>query len=150
MKHSAMDTTKDVFLFEFETSYVELSYSQFLPGYCVLFSKIPYFSINDMPLAEREKYLMEMSLLGDSMMDVLGCIRINYNLLSNSYPVLHAHLFPRYAWEEEDKRTTVVWRYDPANWEDPKFNLDAHGTMKAQLYQAIQKRYAAYLEEIKP
>jgi len=148
MQAQTIDKSKDVFLYEFKTSYAELSPSQFLPGYCVLLSKIPYPSLNDMPLPERQDYLMEMGILGDAMMETLGCIRINYNILGNSYPVLHAHLFPRYAWEEEEKRLTVVWRYDVSNWDSPLFSLAEHGEMKQRLAAAIDRRYRTFLEGV--
>jgi diadenosine tetraphosphate (Ap4A) HIT family hydrolase len=47
--------------------------------------------------------------------------RINYEILGNSEPALHAHLFPRYADEPEDKRRMPAWFYD---WEAaPEFDL---------------------------
>ncbi|MDO4432112.1 MAG: diadenosine tetraphosphate hydrolase [Aerococcaceae bacterium] len=141
---------RDTFVYEFEHSYVEMSYSQFLPGYCILFSKIPYASINAMPLAERSAYLTEMSLLGDAMLAVLGddVLRINYNLLSNSHPVLHAHLFPRYRWEEESVRRSVVWKHDSSKWKDPETQFDVvkHADLKRALHDAIDALYTAYLK----
>lgn len=141
-------TKEDLYLYTFKTSYVELSKSQFLPGYCVQLAKIQYPSLNDMPLSERQDYLMEMSILGDAMMEVLPSIRINYNILGNSYHVLHTHLFPRYAWEEEDKRLSVVWKYDVSMWDSPLYNEEEFGQMKRDLQAAINRRYKAYLEEM--
>lgn len=135
------------FVYEFETSYVELSKSQFWEGYCILFSKEDYHHLTDMPACIREKYLMEMSILGEAMMEVLGAARINYNILGNTHPLVHAHLFPRYDWEDEELKKTVVWKYDPSFFYDEayRFNEDKHADLKATLAQAIDRRYQAYL-----
>ena len=136
----AMDRDKPEFLYEFEHSYAEMGYFQFLPGYCILFSKKPYASINAMPPAERAGYLMEMTLLGDAMLQALDQpMRINYATLGNTAPILHTHLFPRYAWEEEPYRKTVVWRYPPERLEDPacRFSQEAHGDLKRRLQRAL-------------
>jgi len=39
-----------------------------------------------------------MSLLGEAIMAVCQPHRINYEILGNSLPVLHAHVWPRYDW----------------------------------------------------
>lgn len=139
--------SRPYFVYEFETSYVELSKSQFWEGYCILFSKEDYHHLTDMPSAVREKYLMEMSILGEAMMEILGAARINYNILGNSHPIVHAHLFPRYDWEDEDLRKTVVWKYDSSFFTDDayRFNEEKHAGLKLELAQAIDRRYQAYL-----
>lgn len=136
------------FVYEFETSYVELSKSQFWEGYCILFSKGDYDHLTDMPAHVREKYLMEMSILGEAMLEVLGAARINYNILGNSHPIVHAHLFPRYDWEDEELRKTVVWKYDPSFFSDEayRFNETKHAELKATLAQVIDRRYQTYLQ----
>lgn len=135
------------FVYEFDTSYVEIGKNQFWEGYCILFAKGDYNHLTDMPLPVREAYLMEMSILGEAMLEVLGAARINYNILGNSYPLVHAHLFPRYDWEDEDLRKTVVWRYDSSFFSDEayRFDQDRHADLKERLTAAIDRRYQAYL-----
>lgn len=139
------------FVYEFETSYIELSKSQFFEGYCILFSKIKYEHLTNMPIDEREKYLMEMSILGEVMLEVLGAERINYNILGNSYPYLHAHLFPRYSHEDKDLKKTVVWKYDSSYFTDEKyaFNEEKHKDLKEKLANALDKRYTEFLKNNK-
>lgn len=50
-------------------------------------------------------------------------LRINYEMLGNLEPALHAHLFPRDDQEAEATRTAPIWLHD---WDSaPKFeNLD--------------------------
>ncbi len=146
----AIQYDKPEFLYEFEYSYVELGHYQFFPGYCILFSKIPYESLNAMPNQERQGYLMEMTLLGDAMLEALDHpTRINYATLGNTDKVLHTHLFPRYSWEEESLRKTVVWRYPLEKLEDPncRFNADKYGDIKRKLQEKIDEIYRKYLKE---
>ncbi|CAN5739066.1 hypothetical protein BH20ACT11_BH20ACT11_10030 [soil metagenome] len=53
-----------------------------------------------------------MALLGDVLLEITGAERINYGLLGNSEPALHAHVFPRYADEPEDPRRGPAFSYD--------------------------------------
>lgn len=137
------------FVYEFKHSYVELGKSQFWEGYCILFSKIGYNHLTDMPIKVREEYLMEMSILGEAMMEVLSPRRINYNILGNSHPVVHAHVFPRYEWEKEPLKQTVVWRYEDETFhkEEYAFDVVIHAPLKEKLAKAIHERYQNYLQE---
>ncbi|MGB8353575.1 MAG: HIT domain-containing protein [Chthoniobacteraceae bacterium] len=111
---------------------------QFLPGYCLLLPDPVVPSLNDLGMEERSLFLGEMSLIGDAVLEVTGAARINYEILGNTEPELHAHIFPRYAHEPEEKRRMPVWFYD---WKNaPQFNETGHGSLKTRLIEAIQKR----------
>jgi diadenosine tetraphosphate (Ap4A) HIT family hydrolase len=45
-----------------------------------------------------------MAHLGDAILQVTSADRINYGILGNSEPELHAHLFPRYTTEQAELR----------------------------------------------
>ncbi|MET3557644.1 diadenosine tetraphosphate (Ap4A) HIT family hydrolase [Streptococcus rupicaprae] len=140
-------THRPYFVYEFETSYVEMGKNQFWEGYCILFTKGQYDHLTDMPIDVREKYLIEMSILGDAMMEVLQARRINYSILGNSHPVTHAHLFPRYDWEDETLGKSVVWRYDDEVFQDPKYAFsEKHASLKQALAEAIERHYITFLE----
>ena len=54
-----------------------------------------------------------MSLIGEAVFAVTrehGALRINYEVLGNSWPHLHGHVHPRYEWEPRDKIGGPVWR----------------------------------------
>ena len=85
---------------------------QFLPGYCLLLPDPVVPSLNDLSEPARATYLKDMVTLGDAMLKVTGATRINYEILGNSEPELHAHLFPRYASEPDEFRTKPAWFYD--------------------------------------
>ena len=94
-----------------------MGYQQFLPGYVVLFANPPAVSLNDLSLEERTIFLKDMSIAGDAVLKCTDAYRINYEILGNESPVLHAHIFPRYLHEEEPLRKGPVWLYG-----EKKFN----------------------------
>ena len=104
---------------------------QFLPGYRLLLPDPVVPSLNDLSSSERALYLRDMVRLGDAMLEVTGAARINYEILGNSEPELHAHLFPRYADEPEERRTKPVWFYD---WQNAvRYSEAEHGELRARL-----------------
>ena len=45
-----------------------------------------------------------MAALGDAVLEATGAERINYEILGNVDPALHAHVIPRHASEDPDLR----------------------------------------------
>ncbi len=88
---------------------------QFLPGYCLLLPDPVVASLNDLDAEARTTYLLDMARLGDAVLQATGALRMNYEILGNSEPELHCHLFPRYASEPDDKRRMPAWFYDWKN-----------------------------------
>ncbi|WDU64786.1 hypothetical protein LRS56_10115 [Pseudomonas poae] len=88
---------------------------QFLPGYCLLLPDPVVASLNDLDADARATYLLDMARLGDAVLQATGALRMNYEILGNSEPELHCHLFPRYASEPDDKRRMPAWFYDWKN-----------------------------------
>ena len=70
-----------------------------LPGYCLLLADPVATSLNALTGAERARFLGDMARAGDALLQVTGAHRINYEVLGNQEPSLHAHLTPRYASE---------------------------------------------------
>ena len=127
-------------LIKMKSGYALMGNIQFLPGYCILSADPEAKSLNDLNMHQRTDFLLDMSLLGDAIMAVCNPVRINYGILANSWPFLHAHLFPRYDWEPEEMRTKNVWRYpEEGYWADEKhaFDENRHGQMKDQLIKAL-------------
>ena len=76
----------------------------------------------------RTAYLLDMARLGDAVLQATGAARMNYEILGNSEPELHCHLFPRYASEPDDKRRMPVWFYD---WKNAlPYAEDPHGALR--------------------
>ena len=104
------------------SGWVVLGDVQFLPGYSLLLPDPVVADPNHMNEVTRKTFFYEMSLVGDALLSVTDAVRINYEMLGNLEPALHAHIFPRYLTEPEALRLKPVWFYD---WEaGPSFDLD--------------------------
>ncbi|HEX6656391.1 MAG TPA: HIT domain-containing protein [Candidatus Limnocylindria bacterium] len=110
---------------------------QFLPGYCLLLPDPVVGSLNDLDDAARVAYLRDMARLGDALLQVTDAERINYEILGNSAPELHAHVFPRYATEPAELRRGPVWFYD---WEAaPPYDPETHPPLLEALRNALEQ-----------
>ena len=85
--------------------------TQELPGYCLLLADPVVPSLNDLPEPGRVQFLKDMVRIGDAVLAVTGAARINYEILGNAEPELHAHIHPRYADEPDEARGLPVWFY---------------------------------------
>jgi diadenosine tetraphosphate (Ap4A) HIT family hydrolase len=85
---------------------------QFVRGYVLLLPDPVVPSINALGAKERSQFLSDMARIGDALLKVTSSIRINYAILGNVDPALHAHVIPRYADEPETTRTMHPWAYD--------------------------------------
>jgi diadenosine tetraphosphate (Ap4A) HIT family hydrolase len=109
---------------------------QFLPGYCLLLPDPVVPSLNDLDAEARAVYLLDMARLGDVVLAVTGALRMNYEILGNSEPELHCHLFPRYATEPDDKRKMPAWFYD---WKTAvPYAEDVHGELRMRIAQRLE------------
>jgi len=111
---------------------------QILNGYCLLLPDPVVPSLNELSIPEREKFLRDMSIIGDAILEVTSAARINYEILGNSDPALHAHIIPRYEAEPDQYRRMPVWFYD---WSKaPKFDAEKHQKLMSSLSEAIKRR----------
>lgn len=108
---------------------------QFLSGYCVLAADPVVAGLNALDREARARFLEDMSLIGDALLKTTGAVRINYAILGNGDPTLHAHLQPRYGDEEEPYRRGPVDRYPQVRLEAVPFNLERD----RPLMQAIRR-----------
>ncbi|WP_274434221.1 HIT family protein [Alicyclobacillus sp. ALC3] len=86
-----------------KSGYAVIGDTQFLPGYCVLLAYPEVNSLEDLSLQGRTNFLRDMSLLGEAVQFVCSPRRLNYSIYGNSDEFLHAHVFPRYDWEPEER-----------------------------------------------
>ncbi len=85
---------------------------QFLRGYALLLPDPVVSDLNALGPGDRAAFLLDLARLGDAVLAVTGAVRINYAILGNLEPALHAHLIPRYADEPQALRTAHPWAYD--------------------------------------
>ncbi len=116
---SARAGTNPTVLAKLPQSYAVIGDTQYLPGYCVLLVDDPSIDrLTDLPKSERLEFLDSMDTLGEAIGRACqaadsGFRRMNYEILGNTYPHLHAHLFPRYDWEPPEYVGRPAWMYDP-------------------------------------
>lgn len=107
--------------------------SQFLPGYCLLLPDPVVPSLNALEGEARARFLADMAAVGDAVLAETGACRINYEILGNLEPALHAHAFPRYTHEPEEWRTKPVWLYPQEHWNATPFESGQHGELLARI-----------------
>jgi len=122
-----------------KSGFVVLADTQFLPGYCILLACPKVKSLNDLDDVPRLLFLREMSIVGDAIMEVCRPLRINYEILGNTDAYLHAHIIPRYDWENDELRKLPVWLYSPEYRTSPEhqFSPEKHGELKRRLAEAL-------------
>jgi diadenosine tetraphosphate (Ap4A) HIT family hydrolase len=113
---------------------------QFLRGYTILLADPLVASINNLEHTQRAEYLCDMALIGDALLDVTGAYRINYSILGNSDPFLHAHIIPRFLSEPEECRSGLPWSYPLELVDSVPFDPEKHKDLQQQIAAAIQKR----------
>ena len=94
------------------SGWVLFGQQQFVKGYVLLLPDPVVPSLNALGAKERTQFLLDMTRVGDALLKVTGCTRINYAMFGNVEPALHAHVIPRYLDEPEEMRTAQPWAYD--------------------------------------
>ena len=122
------------------SGWVVLCDMQFLRGYCILLADPLVPSLNDLDQAQRAQYLCDMALVGDVLLEVTGAFRINYAIMGNSDPYLHAHITPRYSDEPEQYRHGLPWSYPKSVMDEIPFNYERDKELIGRLREAIELR----------
>ena len=119
---------------------------QWLPGYCVLLTDDPSVQrLSDLPPARRSAFLDSMAALGAAV--ELACAaadpafrRVNLEILGNTDPYLHAHVWPRYEWEPAELVGRPVWLYPESRWSDAASQLGPqHDALRAAIAQQLSQ-----------
>lgn len=117
---------------------------QFLRGYSLLLPDPVVFDLNALSLDSRAIFLRDMTIIGDALLGLTGAVRMNYDILGNGEPALHAHIFPRYANEPDELRRGPAFFYE---WDKgQKFNLERDKDFMNKLSESIQKRLSNEVE----
>ena len=106
---------------------------QFVRGYILLLPDPVVPTLNALGAQERGQFMLDMARLGDALLKCTNALRINYAILGNVEPALHAHVMPRYAEEPPALRTAHPWAY---NWQtSPLFDRAEY----AELSEALRR-----------
>src|SRR5262249_29226080 len=114
----------DNLLLELRSGYAVFGDDQHLPGYCLLLCRDRVEHLDDLPYPRRTAFLLDVALLGEAVRAACASAdpefgRVNYEILGNTWPHLHAHIHPRYAWEPDEYRHGPVWLYPPSARPEP-------------------------------
>lgn len=95
-----------------QSGWAVLGDPQITHGYCLLLPDPVVAHLNELSGAARRQFLDDMTALGDAVLEETGAERINYEILGNVEPALHAHVIPRYGHEDPELRQKPVWLHD--------------------------------------
>lgn len=143
---SAMNGTNPTVLTEMKSGFAVIADNQFLPGYCILISKIKNKNLNELSIEERTNYLIDTTIIGDAIIKVCNPLRINYSTLTNLDEFLHTHIKPRYKWEPEEylKGSTYLYPKEKRLNKNTKFNEKKYGELKKELSKKIKTLMREY------
>ncbi|GAA0922186.1 diadenosine tetraphosphate hydrolase [Streptomyces thermoalcalitolerans] len=133
-----------------EAGFAVLGDVQFLPGYSVLLVDEPGVRrLSDLPRAKRLSFLSDMDRLGEAVERACrrldpGFRRVNLEILGNKDPFLHAHVWPRFAWEPPELVSRPVWLYPRDRWSDERFRLGPrHDVPRDAIKSELDRLYSA-------
>ncbi|MFG2875176.1 HIT family protein [Streptomyces sp. NPDC048337] len=124
-----MSPTAEPVLRRFEAGFAVIGDRQFLPGYSVLLTDDPAVTrLSDLPRPRRITYLTDLDRLAEAVERACRRIdpafrRVNIEILGNTDPYLHAHIWPRYDWEPADRVRLPVWFYAEEFWRAEQYAL---------------------------
>ncbi|WP_225823453.1 diadenosine tetraphosphate hydrolase [Streptomyces naphthomycinicus] len=123
-----------------EAGFAVIGDVQFLPGYSVLLADEPGAQrLSDLPRGKRLAFLSDMDRLGEAVERACRRLdsafrRVNLEILGNTDPFLHAHVFPRFEWEPPELVGKPVWLYPPDRWSDERYRLGPeHDTLRREI-----------------
>jgi diadenosine tetraphosphate (Ap4A) HIT family hydrolase len=123
---------------------------QWLPGYCVLLADDPAVTrLTDLPRRVRIDFLASMERLGEAVETACRELdpsfrRVNLEILGNTDPFLHAHVWPRYEWEPPELVQKPVWLYPAMHWSDPAHALGPrHDRLRAEITRRLTEDQVA-------
>jgi diadenosine tetraphosphate (Ap4A) HIT family hydrolase len=137
---SARAGTEPALICRMPSGWAVLCNMQYLPGYCVLLPDPVVPSLNTLTREQRAAYLCDMSAIGDALLEATDAFRINYAIMGNSDPALHAHIVPRYMSEPEQIRKHLPWSYPQEFMNDRLFDYDRDLELIVKLADAIRKK----------
>jgi diadenosine tetraphosphate (Ap4A) HIT family hydrolase len=118
------------------SGYLVLCDRQTPRGWCILLSVPVVADLDDLDEQRRAWFLSDMAAVGEALKRVTGAYRINYSILGNTDPALHAHIQPRFADEPEELRRQPLW----AIWGHLRmaaFDAERDGPLMAQIRKEL-------------
>jgi len=73
-----------------------LAKNQYVPGYCFMICRRHVIEPHELTADERMMFFDDLALVGKGLQEAFNADKMNYNILGNVVPHLHAHIIPRY------------------------------------------------------
>jgi diadenosine tetraphosphate (Ap4A) HIT family hydrolase len=148
---SAEAGTNPMVIAKLESGYAVMGDTQFLPGYCVLLASPQVDRLSALALPSRTAFLRDMSLLGEAIELACkedGLRRVNYEILGNTDTFLHAHIFPRFDWEEAERVKRPVFLYPRENWTaaENQYDETRHGALRKAIKRHLESLASVIVE----
>lgn len=92
--------------------------------------------LSELPVRKRLAFLSDMDKLGEAVERACKRLdpafrRVNLEILGNTDPFLHAHVWPRFQWEPAELLGKPVWLYPRERWSDQRYALGPqHDTLR--------------------
>lgn len=102
--------TNPYFVAELETGYVVIGDEQFFRGYTLFLCKEHVHELHELNPDFRARFLVEMAQVSEAVYRAFKPKKLNYELLGNSDPHLHWHLFPRH--KNDPRPLGPIWSID--------------------------------------
>lgn len=119
-----------LFVAELPSGYIYLDEYQFYRGYTLLLCKKCVNELHELPPSFKQQFLKDMSLVAEAIFKAFKPRKLNYELLGNSAPHLHWHIFPRYKKDILPKIPV---------WNNPSFLMNKTHPSKSELDQLRKK-----------
>ena len=132
--------TNPTVLCRMPSGWAVLGDGQFIPGYCLLLPDPVVPDINALDADARRQYLYDMTVIGDALLEETDSYRINYEILGNTDPALHTHIFPRYLSEPNEYRGGPVFSYPREQRNSKPFDPERDRELMERLADAIKRR----------
>ncbi|GAB2504619.1 HIT family protein [Nocardiopsis aegyptia] len=129
---SALRGENPTVLRRLDTGFAVIGDVQFLPGYAVLLVDDPAVQrLSELSRDRRSGFMSAMDRLGEAVERACTRLdpafrRVNLEILGNTDPYLHAHVWPRFDWEPADLVGRPVWLYPRERWSDGRSALGPH------------------------
>lgn len=137
---SALAGTNPTVIRRMPAGFAVMGDPQWLPGYCLLLTDDPNVQrLSDLPLTQQMGFLRSMAILARAVETACqetdsAFRRVNIEILGNTDPFLHAHVWPRYDWEPPELVTGPVWLYPEHRWRDADTSLGPrHDALRAAI-----------------
>lgn len=130
---------RDEYVCRMRSGHLVLADMQYLRGYSILIGEPHAPSINDVSPEQQALFMQDMAVVGDLLMRVTGAYRVNYAILGNTDPYLHAHIVPRYTDEPAEYIHGLPWSYPNITTAETSFSLERHSDLIQKLRDGMRK-----------